>query len=56
MVSIIVSLNNSLEWSIFDKYILGSGTNVFEMTMAEEDREDQKRRHRLSREKFENLF
>lgn len=33
-----------------------SGTNVFEMTMAEEDREDQKRRHRLSREKFENLF
>ena len=28
----------------FDKYILGSGTNVFEMTMAEEDREDQKRR------------
>lgn len=35
---------------------LDTGTNVFEMTMAEEDREDQKRRHRLSREKFENLF
>ena len=41
--------------SIFYSF-LGSGTNVFEMTMAEEDREDQKRRHRLSREKFENLF
>ena len=55
MVCISLPLKILLLFSNFI-YFLGSGTNVFEMTMAEEDREDQKRRHRLSREKFENLF
>lgn len=29
--------------------------NQFEMTLAEDDREDQKKRHRMFREKFERI-
>ena len=29
--------------------------NMFEMTMLEDDRQEQRKKHRLFREKFENL-
>jgi len=49
-------LNHSWDSSVDKVGSRDGSVNVFEMTMAEEDREDQKRRHQMSRQKFENLL
>ena len=40
-----------------ERYYSGdeNDVNPFEMTLAEDDREDQKKRHRMFREKFERI-
>ena len=35
---------------------VGAGCNQFEMTLVEEDREEQKRRHQENMMKFERIF